>query len=182
MSKNIFIFRILPIIILDVFLYACQQEEKQQRGSYKSQQLKETLTRSNQSLISLETEKINAYIVRYQWDMQQTGSGLYYYIYKETSGLHPKKGDSIIINFSNSLLNGQKLYSSAAEGPLRFVAGKGKIISGLEEGIFLMQVGEKAKFIIPSHLAYGLLGDQNKIPVKATLVYDVELTSVIKRK
>ena len=36
--------------------------------------------------------------------------------------------------------------------------------SGLEEGLLLMKVGDKAKFIIPSHLAFGLLGDENRIP------------------
>ena len=43
-----------------------------------------------------------------------------------------------------------------------------------------MKVGDKAKFIIPSHLAFGLLGDENKIPKRATLVYDVELIDVMK--
>jgi FKBP-type peptidyl-prolyl cis-trans isomerase len=43
----------------------------------------------------------------------------------------------------------------------------------------LMKEGEKAIFIIPSHLAFGLLGDENKIPKRATLVYDVELVQVL---
>jgi FKBP-type peptidyl-prolyl cis-trans isomerase FkpA len=47
--------------------------------------------------------------------------------------------------------------------------------AGLEEGILLMHKGGKAKFILPSHLAFGLIGDQNKIPGKSTLIYDVNL-------
>ena len=56
-----------------------------------------------------------------------------------------------------------------------FTVGKGEVISGLEEGILLLHIGDKAKFIIPSHLAYGLLGDDNEIPTKATLIYDIEV-------
>jgi len=41
-----------------------------------------------------------------------------------------------------------------------------------------MRVGDRAKFIIPSHLAFGLIGDQKKIRHKATLVYDLEFVSM----
>jgi FKBP-type peptidyl-prolyl cis-trans isomerase len=41
-----------------------------------------------------------------------------------------------------------------------------------------MNVGDRAKFIVPSHLAFGLLGDQKMIPPQATLVYDVELINL----
>jgi hypothetical protein len=33
--------------------------------------------------------------------------------------------------------------------------------------------------ILPSHLAYGLIGDQDVIPPKSTLVYDIELIDII---
>ena len=41
-----------------------------------------------------------------------------------------------------------------------------------------MKVGDIAKFILPSHLAFGLLGDEEKIPKRATLVYHVELLTI----
>jgi len=41
--------------------------------------------------------------------------------------------------------------------------------------MLLMNKGAKAKFILPSHLAHGLLGDENKIPSNATVIYDIEL-------
>ncbi|NBP28371.1 MAG: hypothetical protein EBV23_02145 [Flavobacteriia bacterium] len=47
--------------------------------------------------------------------------------------------------------------------------------SGLNEGLKLMRKGEKAKFILPSHLAHGLVGDLQKIPPLSILVLDVEL-------
>ena len=51
-------------------------------------------------------------------------------------------------------------------------------VAFLEEGILLLKEGDRAKFIIPSHLAFGLLGDMKKIPAKAVLVYDIELIKI----
>jgi FKBP-type peptidyl-prolyl cis-trans isomerase len=42
----------------------------------------------------------------------------------------------------------------------------------------LMRTGSRAKLIVPSHLAFGLLGDLKKIPEQAVLVYDIELVEV----
>ena len=40
--------------------------------------------------------------------------------------------------------------------------------------------GDKARLILPAHLAYGMGGDQSKIPPASALFYDVELISVSK--
>jgi len=41
-----------------------------------------------------------------------------------------------------------------------------------------MRVGDKAKFIVPSHLGHGLSGDFEKIPPLTTLVIDLELVAL----
>ncbi|HIN39955.1 MAG TPA: FKBP-type peptidyl-prolyl cis-trans isomerase, partial [Flavobacteriales bacterium] len=69
-------------------------------------------------------------------------------------------------------------YSSDIDGTKGFVAGKGEVEDGLDEGVFYMQTGDKAKFILPSHLAYGLMGDGDKVPSHSVLVYDVELIDI----
>ena len=38
-----------------------------------------------------------------------------------------------------------------------------------------MHEGDKARFIMPPHLAHGLLGDNHKIPARAIIIYEVEL-------
>ena len=42
----------------------------------------------------------------------------------------------------------------------------------------LLKVGDKARFVIPSNLAYGSAGAGGVIPGDATLVFDVELMKV----
>jgi FKBP-type peptidyl-prolyl cis-trans isomerase len=58
-----------------------------------------------------------------------------------------------------------------------FLIGQSDVEAGLEEGIRLMRTGDRAKLILPSRLAFGLLGDGKKIPPGATLVYDIELVA-----
>jgi peptidyl-prolyl cis-trans isomerase A (cyclophilin A) len=54
----------------------------------------------------------------------------------------------------------------------------GQVIAGWDEGIQLLQVGDKARLVIPSHIAYGSAGAGGVIPPNATLVFDVELVAV----
>ena len=62
--------------------------------------------------------------------------------------------------------------------PLEFTVGIGQVIEGWDEGIMLLNVGDKARFVIPSHLGYGSRGAGGVIPPNATLIFDVELVDV----
>jgi len=147
--------------------------EKQDTINYKN-----SFVKVNKKLVKTEDEQINDLINRYGWKMNQTGTGLRYMIYKKGSGQKAGRMKTAKINYSVSLITGDVCYSSKEEGPKDLLIGKSGEISGLEEGILLLRVGDKAKLIIPSHLAYGLLGDENKIPKRATLVYDIELLEI----
>ena len=62
--------------------------------------------------------------------------------------------------------------------PIDFQVGVGQVIKGWDEGICLLQVGDKARFVIPSDLGYGSAGAGGVIPPNATLIFDVELMKV----
>ncbi len=138
-----------------------------------------TMEYANKHMVKTENEQIESYINRYNWDMKKTDTGLRYLIYKEGSGLKAESGDFVKIKFSVELINGIECYSSEQDGPKEFILDKSDVINGLHEGVMLLNVGDKAKLIVPSHLAFGLLGDQEKIPLRATLIYDVELIEII---
>lgn len=139
---------------------------------------KEPLIKANRDVARTENEQIDDFIFRHHWNMQTTSTGLRYMIVKNGHGAKAEEGRTVKLDYTLSLLNGDTVYTASKDGPLVFQLGKGQVITGLEEAILLLRVGDQAKFIIPSHLAFGLIGDQKKIRQKASLVYDIEFISM----
>ena len=158
------------IILISIFI-SCKNNNEQNEAKTPVVSSKESLLNANKLLVKNENDEIEALIKRYNWNMQKTGSGLRFMIYKTGTGLQAKTGMVAEMKYQVNLINGVKCYESEKV----FQIGKGGVESGIEEAILLLKVGDKAKFIIPSHLGFGLLGDQNKIPKRATLIYDIEL-------
>ena len=112
-------------------------------------------------------------------DAEATESGLKYIITKEGKGPKPKIGQTVSVHYAGYLTNGQKFDSSYDRNqPIEFPIGTGRVIKGWDEGIMLLNVGAKAKLIIPPDLGYGTRGAGGVIPPNATLIFDVELLEV----
>jgi FKBP-type peptidyl-prolyl cis-trans isomerase len=109
----------------------------------------------------------------------KTESGLRYQIIQKGSGKQAEKGKKVSVHYQGALENGQVFDSSyKRKQPIDFQLGVGQVIEGWDEGIALLQVGDKARFVIPSYLGYGSTGAGGVIPPDATLVFDVELMDV----
>ena len=109
----------------------------------------------------------------------RTDSGLLYKIIQKGSGKKAEKGKTVSVHYKGALTDGTEFDSSyKRKQPIDFHLGVGQVISGWDEGIQLLQVGDKARFVIPSHLAYGERGAGGVIPPNATLIFDVELMDV----
>jgi FKBP-type peptidyl-prolyl cis-trans isomerase FkpA len=170
---------VLPLLVLIlVMLSSCRESSKPSKSTRHLSMMSDSLVNYNRGVVLTEDQQIEDFIARYGWKMKQTGTGLRYLIYKKGDGVKALKGKIAVIGYKLHLLNGDLIYSSDKEGLKEFKIGYGGVESGVEEGILLMHVGDRAKFIVPSHLAFGLLGDQNKIPQRATLVYDIELVKI----
>ncbi|MGK0254497.1 MAG: peptidyl-prolyl cis-trans isomerase A (cyclophilin A) [Mariniflexile sp.] len=111
---------------------------------------------------------------------KKTESGLRYQIIQEGSGVKAEKGKNVTVHYKGQLSDGTVFDSSYKRNePIDFPLGVGQVISGWDEGIQLLKVGDKARFVIPSHLGYGSRGAGGVIPPDATLIFDVELMNVI---
>ena len=109
----------------------------------------------------------------------ETPSGLRYKILQEGNGKQATKGSQVSVHYKGQLLDGQVFDSSyQRKQPIDFQVGVGQVIAGWDEGLLLLKVGDKARFVIPSNLAYGSSGAGGVIPPDATLIFDVELMSV----
>lgn len=110
---------------------------------------------------------------------EKTSSGLRYQVIQKGSGAQAEKGKQVEVHYKGQLTDGTVFDSSYKRNqPIGFTLGIGQVIPGWDEGIMLLQVGDKARFVIPSDLAYGASGAGGVIPPHATLVFDVELVSV----
>ena len=109
----------------------------------------------------------------------KTSSGLLYKLEKENNSHKPSNGNKVKVHYKGMLLDGTVFDSSFKRNqPIEFTLGVGQVIKGWDEGISLLGIGDKASFIIPSDLAYGVSGAGGVIPANATLVFEVELISV----
>ena len=109
----------------------------------------------------------------------QTESGLRYKIIQKGDGIKPQKGQNVSVHYKGMFAEGGVFDDSYKRGnPIEFPIGMGNVIPGWDEGILLLNKGDKARFVIPSHLAYGEAGAGGVIPPNATLVFDVELMDI----
>ncbi|WGD34848.1 peptidylprolyl isomerase [Olleya sp. YS] len=110
---------------------------------------------------------------------EETESGLRYQIIQKGNGKKAEKGNQVSVHYKGQLADGTVFDSSYKRNqPLDFQVGVGQVISGWDEGIQLLNVGDKARFVIPSDLGYGARGAGGVIPPDAILVFDVELVAV----
>ncbi len=112
-------------------------------------------------------------------DTVTTASGLKYIVIIGGDGPAAERGRSVVVHYSGWLLDGTLFDSSVLRGdPFEFELGAGRVIPGWDEGVALMQVGDKWRFIIPPELGYGERGYPGAIPSNATLIFDVALLEV----
>ncbi len=108
-----------------------------------------------------------------------TDSGLQYVIVSETDDAKPNKGDNVSVHYTGMLEDGTVFDSSyERKEPISFPVGMGRVIKGWDEGILLLNKGEKAVLFIPSELGYGSRGAGGVIPPNANLVFEVELVDI----
>ncbi len=131
--------------------------------------------------LALEEEiAIDLFLAQHaDWKMTKTGSGLQYYIYEKGNGAKAKVGDLAQVEYAITLLDGTKCYQTASDEVEEFQIDKADIETGIQEGVKLLNKGDRVKFIIPSHLAHGLIGDMNKIPPLTTIVVDFYLYDLL---
>jgi len=107
-----------------------------------------------------------------------TESGLQYEVVEPGEGAKPSLEDTVEVHYRGTLLDGTEFDSSYSRGQT-VSFGVTQVIPGWTEALQLMSVGAKYKLYIPSDLAYGPAGAGQAIGPNATLIFDVELVSIV---
>jgi len=93
-------------------------------------------------------------------------------------GDQAKQGQTVTVNYTGTLENGDQFDTSIGRAPFSFPLGAGRVIKGWDEGVVGMKVGGKRRLTIPPELGYGSRGAGNVIPPNATLIFEIELLKV----
>jgi peptidylprolyl isomerase len=154
--------RISLTLAATVFLFGCNKSEP--AASSKNEDVNTNPVKSASSGSTAE--------------MKTTASGLKYQVMKQGTGtVSPKATDTVKVHYHGTLLDGTVFDSSVQRGePISFPLNR--VIPGWTEGLQLMKVGDKFKFVIPPNLAYGPDSPSSKIPPNSTLVFEVELLAI----
>ena len=163
------------ILMLLLAPFSCDNNEPKQQLSITKSDMKNSMEKANRYLLNEEEEDIENYVKRHDLTMTSTGTGLRYQILKQGSEKKIEKGEQVTLEYELHSIAGDLIYSSENDGVKSFVVGEGTVESGLDEAMTYLHRGDVAKLIIPFHLAYGLHGDDDKIPEYATLVYTIKI-------
>ena len=168
MNKQTMIIGGVIFVIALTFLYP----QKDTDNKKNNEQITEMADNNEQSNFSFQnTDEGGALIT--------TASGLQYEVIKMGNGEKPNATDKVEVHYHGILEDGTVFDSSVDRGQtISFPLNR--VIQGWTEGVQLMPVGSKFKFIIPPELGYGDRGAGAVIPPNAILIFEVELFSIEK--
>jgi FKBP-type peptidyl-prolyl cis-trans isomerase len=169
-SPLIFEIEVLDVLPAEVYM------EKMREEQIKQQMMAD-------SLAKIQVEKDKAVIAEYAASkglkMETTSSGLSYIMEKPGAGDKVKVGQRATVHYAGFLLDGTKFDASYDRNePFTLQVGVGQVIAGWDEGLQLLNKGAKARFFLPSTLAYGSRGAGGVIPPNAVLIFDVEVLDI----
>jgi len=179
-QKKIKFFQFFCFLVILSLIISCRRYNTPQTNETVDieRMKREILLQVNREMIEEEIKIITDFVESKNWDMKTTGSGLWYMIYGNGKGEKATTGKSVTLDYTLSLMDSTICYSSAMYGQKTFIVGYGEVESGLQEGVMLMRAGDKARMIMPPHLAHGILGDGDCIPRRTIIIYDVELIAI----
>jgi FKBP-type peptidyl-prolyl cis-trans isomerase len=128
-----------------------------------------------------ERASIEAFSLAKDWQLESTGTGLYIKVFRNNQANTPKAviGDKVYALWYPMLLDGTKLYSDSSNQQISWRVEKEEAVAiGLHEVVKMMSPGDSARLVLPSHLAYGVAGINDKVPMRSALAGRILLIEV----
>ena len=173
-----FIYVLLAFIC--VLNFSCGSDNHTKQFADKQSHLSDQLVAVNRSYVKIEAAEIDSFIAQRNFEMKKSKSGLRYRINSSAAGPTAAIGDAVELKYKMYLLNGMLCYDSDSAGTMKFNVEQSTALSGIHEVVQMMHKGDDAQIVLPAHLAFGLTGDQNKVPYEAALYCTLQLTNIKK--
>ena len=120
-----------------------------------------------------DAKLIEAYVANSGKKFTKTSTGLYASISNPGAGESPQMGESWVVNYIGTFLDGKEFDKGAGVA----MPPVGQLVPGFNEALMLLKKGGKGTFVIPSALGYGAQGAAPRIPANAILVFELEVLS-----
>lgn len=171
-------------VISATLFFACQQKEQAQKPISQSKEniIKNSVTR-NKEVITNEETLISNYIKgnkALEFNNSQLGFKYAYINRRVKDSIRPTLGDTVQYTYEISSIADSIIYTQKEIGNLTYEVDKQDILPILRNGLRMMKAKETIKVVTPSTLAYGYLGDQNKIAKNQPLIFTITLESITK--
>lgn len=138
------------------------------------------MVKLNKLLFDVEQEEIKSFVSESKLDFKETKLGVWYAILETGNGPEVRKNDAIVIDYIVKTLHGELCYDYTMTKQQKMVVGKSQREHGFNDALTLLREGDKAVFVVPSNLCFGMLGDANKVPPRTALVYTINAIKIKK--
>lgn len=171
--------RLLTLVLpLALTLASCHDVPVVDVAKPKGDTLKENMMNANRYIAHSEETQIDSYVQRRGWTMEKLSGGVRVMeTERKSGGKAINYEDTVTMRYSVEAINGTPVYSDVEE---TIVAGRMQPNAGLDAALRTLKEGSKARVIVPSHQAYGVAGDGNRVKSRMILVYNLEVERVIK--
>ncbi|MDR2813807.1 MAG: FKBP-type peptidyl-prolyl cis-trans isomerase [Prevotellaceae bacterium] len=159
----------------------CSRPEQQPYAPVVSQG-RQRLQKVNKLLSEKEQDILQSYVNRQQLDMKQSKLGYFYQLVEEGRGAKISIDDAVQLYGSIFLIDGTPCYTYSEQRPLEVRVGSFADITALNTALTGVRQGSHLRLVVPAYLAFGLLGDGDKVPPRSPLVCDFWVGVVAKKK
>ena len=164
-----------------ISLWSCENQVTQYPVSYKNDDFMQRSQERGKILLKEEIQWFNEYKTNHnEYTFKQTESG----IWITNDGLKSETTANVgnYVNFTYQVydINDQVIYSYDQIGEQKIILGKAKLPRGIHSAIQLIEPSQKARVLLPSFLAYGGVGDDDKIEPNQPIIVDIIVNDVKK--
>lgn len=139
--------------------------------------VKTHMVNANKYIAESEAASINAYIERRKWPMVQMPNGGWLWEYERGAGEAIQPDERVALCYNLEAINGVRIYTDKRD---TVMVGRQQTMVGLDAALTSLHHGSKARLVLPSSLAYGIAGDNDRVPKSAIVILDVTIDNKLK--